>query len=66
MSEYKLSYAIVNFGDKYQLVRWYHLDNNGELSLYAKKETCGIFDTVEQANEKIKYFNSVIDWAGVL
>jgi len=63
---YKLSYEIEKLGNEITLTRWYHLEANGRLDMYAKKETCGKFDTIEQAQERIKYFNSVIDWAGVL
>jgi len=63
---YKLSYAIENNNNTYTLWRWYHLVNGDRIDHYAKKESCGQFDTLEQCDERINYFNSVIDWAGVL
>lgn len=63
---YKLSYTIEKKDDVYVLWRWYHTDTNGRLDMYAKKESCGQFDTIEQVDERINYFNQTIDWAGTL
>jgi hypothetical protein len=64
--KYKLSYEIENNGKNYTLIRWYHKIEGNIVYHYAKNESCGHFDTLEEIDERINYFNSVIDWAGIL
>lgn len=66
MNKYKLSYEIENNNKgTFTLIRHYHFINGNTLEKWAKQESCGVFETIDQCNERINYFNSVIDWAGI-
>jgi len=66
MNKYKLSYEIENNSKgTFTLIRHYHFVNGNTLEKWAKQESCGRFDTVQDALNRVDYFNSVIDWAGI-